>query len=183
MQNRFSPSINIIRDVEQEFAYIPTANTERVFSQIVNDYKIGIRSFNIIGSYGTGKSAFLLMLERSLNGDGIYSQLLNGQFGEIQTFDYLNIVGEYRSMLDSFAQTLALPTDALTQPAILAALDRKYAGLHEQKKGLVIAIDELGKFLEYAAHNTPEKEVYFIQQLAEYANDSSKHILFLTTSC
>jgi hypothetical protein len=181
MQTRFSPSINIIRDVEQEFAYIPTANTERVFSQIINDYKIGIRSFNIIGSYGTGKSAFLLMLERSLNGDGIYSQLLNGQFGEIQTFDYLNIVGEYRSMLDSFAQRLALPTAALTQQTIFTALDRYYASLHEQKQGLVIGIDELGKFLEYAAQHTPEKELYFIQQLAEYANDASKHILFLTT--
>ena len=181
MQTRFSPSINIIRDCEQEFAYIPTANTERVFSQIINDYKTGIRSFNIIGSYGTGKSAFLLVLERSLNGQGAYSQLLNGQFGDIQTFEYLNIVGEYRSMLDSFAQTLALPTDAMTQPAIFAALDRKYAGLREQKRGLVIVIDELGKFLEYAAQNTPEKELYFIQQLAEYANDASKHILFLTT--
>ncbi|MCP4401992.1 MAG: hypothetical protein GY801_32420, partial [bacterium] len=46
---------------------------------------------------------------------------------------------------------------------------------------LVIAIDEFGKFLEYAASHSPEEELYFIQQLAEYANDEEKNILFLTT--
>ena len=69
MAINFSPSINIIRDANKDIAYLPTPNTERIFQQIVNDYKIGTRSFNIIGSYGTGKSAFLLAFEKNLKGE------------------------------------------------------------------------------------------------------------------
>ncbi|WP_147303641.1 hypothetical protein [Rhodohalobacter sp. SW132] len=42
-------------------------------------------------------------------------------------------------------------------------------------------IDEFGKHLEYAAKESPEKELYFIQLLAEYANDEDRNIFFITT--
>ena len=35
-------------------------------------------------------------------------------------------------------------------------------------------MDEFGKFLEYAVKNNPDKEVYFIQKLAEFFNDPKK---------
>ena len=47
--------------------------------------------------------------------------------------------------------------------------------------GLIILIDEFGKFLEYAAQTNPEEELYFIQELAEYVNDKNKNILFIST--
>ena len=74
MENKFSKSINIIRDTESNFEYIPTPNSRMVVNQIVNDFKKGIRSFNIIGTYGTGKSAFLLALEQSLSEKRIISK-------------------------------------------------------------------------------------------------------------
>ena len=64
---------------------------------------------------------------------------------------------------------------------VFDALDSMYRRFHEEKTALVIVIDEFGKFLEYAAEHNPEQELYFIQQLAEYVNDSSKNILLLTT--
>jgi len=93
MATKFSPSINIVRDADKEISYIPTPNTKRIFQQIINDYKVGIRSFNIIGSYGTGKSAFLLALEKNLRGERQDFEPVNGHFGNIQDFEFWNIVG------------------------------------------------------------------------------------------
>ncbi|MBK7853698.1 MAG: hypothetical protein IPJ79_01205 [Bacteroidetes bacterium] len=51
-----------------------------------------------------------------------------------------------------------------------------------RKNGLlVLAIDEFGKYLEYAAKHDAEKELYFIQQLAEFCNHPDRNILLLTT--
>ena len=86
MPPSFSPSINLIRDAEQELHYIPTANAKRIYDQILNDFKTGIHSFNIIGSYGTGKSAFLLAFARTLHGTRSYFGSPNGHFGGIHAF-------------------------------------------------------------------------------------------------
>ena len=100
MKTNFSPSINIIRDADKDLKYIPTSNTRRIFHQIVNDYKIGTRSFNIIGSYGTGKSAFLLNFERNLQGERKDFEAINGQFGNVNGFEMWNVIGEYTSIVD-----------------------------------------------------------------------------------
>jgi DNA replication protein DnaC len=58
MKNNFSPSINIIRDQEKDFAYITTPNSERVIEQLNKNVLSGIKSFYLVGSFGTGKSSF-----------------------------------------------------------------------------------------------------------------------------
>ena len=60
MTYNFSPSINIVSDSESEYLYIPTKNSIEAYNTIASNFKSGIHSYNIIGSYGTGKSAFLL---------------------------------------------------------------------------------------------------------------------------
>src|SRR5690606_11484759 len=60
---------------------------------------------------------------------------------------------------------------------ILDALYQEY----EENNSLVLVIDEFGKFLEYAVSNNPQKELYFLQQLAEMINQHEKNFLFLTT--
>ena len=181
MKNNFSPSINLLRDAQKEFHYLPTANARRIVQQLVNDYKIGIRAFTMIGSYGTGKSAFLVALQQNLYALRNDFDNLYWQFREVSRFTCWDIVGEYRSLRERVAN------DALLSPALkktnqlFDALDLTYRELHAQKTALIIVIDEFGKFLEYAAAHNPEQELYFIQQLAEYVNDSSKNILLLTT--
>lgn len=181
MTPNFSPSINILRDAHKTIDYIPTRNVKRVFQQIVNDYRVGIHAFSIIGSYGTGKSAFLLALQQNLMGLRRDFGLINGQFGNVSQFEFLPLVGEYVSIIDSLAQHLDLTGKDISSQQVIEALDWHYRQNSQKKKCLVILIDELGKFLEYAAHHNTAGEVYFIQQLAEYVNDDAKNILLITT--
>lgn len=181
MAANFSPSVNILRDAEKDIAYIPTPNATRIFQQIVSDYKIGIRSFNIIGSYGTGKSAFLLALEKNLQGQRRDFNAINGHFGSVQGFEFWNIVGEYQSIINSIARSPGLVRHQATPETVWEAIHAYYTEIQQKNACLVIVIDEFGKFLEYAAAHTPEQELYFIQQLAEFANDESKNVLFLST--
>ena len=177
MPPSFSPSINLIRDAEQELHYIPTANAKRIYDQILNDFKTGIHSFNIIGSYGTGKSAFLLAFARTLHGTRSYFGSSNGHFGGIHAFEFLNFVGAYHSIIETFAERLGATTEA----EIFAALEARHAQASQAQRCLVIVVDEFGKFLEYAAHTNPERELYFVQQLAEFINAPQRNMLLLTT--
>lgn len=177
----YSPSINIVRDLNKNLEYISTPNAKQVYSQIANNYKSGIHSFNIVGSYGTGKSSFLLALEHHLNGEKEYFCPLNGSFGGVKGFEFLPIIGESDSLLNYFATEFGLKNKDYSTRDILEKIESSYAEISKTGKGWFIAIDEFGKFLEYAANNNPEKELYFIQQLAELANDDSKNILFVTT--
>ena len=68
MASKYTPSINIIRDLNEDIAYFPTQNAQRVAEQIETSFTAGIRVFNIIGSYGTGKSSFLWALAQTLRG-------------------------------------------------------------------------------------------------------------------
>lgn len=177
----YSPSINIVRDLNKDLEYISTPNAKRVYTHITKNYTTGTHSFNIVGSYGTGKSSFLLALEHHLNGEKEYFSPLNGSFKGVKGFDFLPIIGESTSLLNYFATEFGLENKDYNTRDILKKIEANYTEISKSGKGWLIAIDEFGKFLEYAANNNPEKELYFIQQLAEFANDDSKNILFVTT--
>lgn len=177
----YSPSINIVRDLNKNLEYIPTPNAKQVYTHIAKNYATGTHSFNIVGSYGTGKSSFLLALEHHLNGEKEYFNPLNGSFKSVKGFEFLPIVGEATSLLNYFAIEFGLKNKDYSARDILEQIEATYTEINKLGKGWLIAIDEFGKFLEYAANNSPEKELYFIQQLAELANDDSKNILFVTT--
>ena len=88
MANNFTTSVNIIRDTERDFNYIPTPNAKQVVSQIVNDFKKGIRSFNVVGTYGTGKSSFLLAFEQSIK---VTKRYFDPNFISNPNFDFVKI--------------------------------------------------------------------------------------------
>ena len=69
MARKINTSVNIIRDSGKDINYIPTQNAINTVKLICNDFKKGLRSFNIIGSYGTGKSSFLWALQTSLKNE------------------------------------------------------------------------------------------------------------------
>ena len=178
MENKFSKSINIIRDTESNFEYIPTPNSRMVVNQIVNDFKKGIRSFNIIGTYGTGKSAFLLALEQSLSGKKDY---FKANFNSDSNFDFLKIIGSSNSIINTFSDFLDLKNSDNIQEEILSEIFNRYHNFKKSNKILFILVDEFGKFLEYASKNDPDKELYFIQQLAEFCNNPKHNIVLITT--
>lgn len=176
----FSPSVNIIRDKDKSLHYIPTSNSHRIYDQIIHNYSTtSTRSFNIIGSYGTGKSAFLIAFEKQLKGSKIFGKL-NGAFKGIKDFEFLNIIGEYSSIIETFAKKLKV-RGKYNADDLMNHINAYYNIQHKKSKGVIIVIDEFGKHLEYAAGNNPEREMYFIQLLSEYVNDSKKNIILITT--
>lgn len=62
----YIPSVNIELNTAADFRYIVTENARMVAGSIVNNYNSGHHSFSIIGTYGTGKSSFILALEEDL---------------------------------------------------------------------------------------------------------------------
>lgn len=171
----FSVSTNIIRDQNRDIHYIPTPNAKQVFERIANNFRTGHRAFNIIGSYGTGKSSFLWALEQNLSGkNDSYFGSANGQYSGIKDFEFINLIGENRSFKKAFAEKLELKNDSTK--AILLALKEKT----KDKTCTVIVVDEFGKYLEYAVANDPSSELYFIQELAEFANNPDWNIVFIT---
>lgn len=53
--------------------------------------------------------------------------------------------------------------------------------MQEERKFLLIVVDEFGKVLEHAAKNNPEKELYFLQKLSEFVNVPDRQMMLLTT--
>jgi hypothetical protein len=171
---KYTPSVNIIRDNTVLDNYIPTRNAIHAFNSILNDSKTGVKSHLIIGSYGTGKSSFLLAFEQTLNGKKNHFK-----FSE-KKYEFINLVGSYNSFESQLLKKLGLNSKSSTSE-LFKELDKQVSLLKKSKKGLAIVVDEFGKYLEYSAKNNPESELYFIQQLAEWTNNSDEETLFITT--
>lgn len=175
MQNKyFSPSINIIRDKELDVNYIPTRNGENAFNKIIKAYQYGTRAFNIVGAYGSGKSAFILALDKALNKkvDYFNSPVSHSLTGFKTEF----FIGEYSSFKKSFCHKFNLSEDN-----IFEEFKKKLKKFKTNNTGLFIVVDEFGKYLEFAAKESPEEEMYFIQQLSEFVNTKEQEIILITT--
>ena len=177
---KFSPSINIIRDKKLPFNYIATLNATSAFNSIILGSKSGIKSHVLIGSYGTGKSSFLLAFQQTIENVKPHFKLTAKEFSSIPDYEFLNIVGEYSSFENYFIKLYKLDKNVTTSD-IIKSIDKHYKINKKQGKGLAILVDEFGKFLEFAAKHNPESELYFIQQLAEWANDTENDTIFLST--
>lgn len=178
MNKGFSLSANIENGFQSDARYIVTPNGIKAAQSIIDDYNTGIHSFTIIGTYGTGKSSFILALEADLHSHNKRKRLINPQSISKADFEILNIVGDYMSLPTLLGKKLNV--EGLSH-SILDELKVYYNKLKSQNKFLLIVIDEFGKVLEHAAKNNPEQELYFLQKFAEFVNVPSRDILLLTT--
>lgn len=177
---KFNLSTNISQGVPENFNYIVTNNARMALGNIVNSFKSGIHSFTVIGTYGTGKSSFLMAIEQDLLNNK--NKLVSDRrvFADAQGFEFMNIVGDYASLSLLLSHELSIvPSDESKN--IFVALTKKLKKLKEQNKFLFIFIDEFGKILEHAANNNPEKELYFLQTIAEFVNVSTRNVILITT--
>lgn len=178
MSCSFSPSINIVRDQDISRYYHPTPNSIRAYETIANNFRSGVHSYNIIGSYGTGKSAFLLAFTKHLqNQESIFSPV-EGKFNDCTKFRFINLVGKYESIIDIFAEHFKIDAD---EDLILKEIQILQKAARKQNECIVIVFDEFGKALEYSAKHNPERDLYFIQRLSEYVNNEKRNILFIST--
>lgn len=179
MNNSFNLSANIEDGFLSGNQYVVTPNGRKAVQSIIKDFHSGIHSFTIIGSYGTGKSSFLLALEADLDTKNEQKRLLNPEnLSAASAYEILNIVGDYSEMSTLFGKKLNVDGNS---NSILDELKTYYNRLKSQNKFLLIVIDEFGKVLEHAAKNNPEQELYFLQKLAEFVNVPTRNILLLTT--
>ena len=179
MKRTFSLSANIENGFPEGAQYIVTPNAQKAIHNIVNDFQTGIHSFTIIGSYGTGKSSFLLALESDLRGASKKPFLMDSKvLLKSSDIEIKNIVGDYTELSTLLRRSLNVEG---TTNSVFDELKSYYNKCQKQGKFLLIVIDEFGKVLEHAAKNNPEKELYFLQKLAEFVNVPSRQILLLTT--
>ncbi len=177
----YIPSVNIESGISEDFQYVVTPNVQAVLGQIISSYQTGNHSFTIIGTYGTGKSSFLMALERDLLGESkILVQEPNIFVNNFWEYEFLNILGDYAPLSHLLGDKLGCDNCNDTRN-VIGAVGHFYKKAVKDHKMLVIVVDEFGKILEHAAKNDPEKELYFLQRLAEYCNDSHRNILLLTT--
>ncbi|HRH68237.1 MAG TPA: ATP-binding protein [Flavobacteriales bacterium] len=173
MRAKFSPSINVLRDEGEDFGYIETPNAQRVANEILAGEQNGIHSFQLIGSYGTGKSAFLLAFANALTGKAKHFAIKP----EKKQPKVISLVGEYRSLLSFLAEHFEVKSKQPTYQQTFDAIHERY----EKAGHVYLIIDEFGKFLEHAAKHDPEREMFFIQQLAEFANKPDRQITLIVT--
>ena len=179
MNDTFNLSANIENGFLAEKQYVVTPNVRKAIQSILKDFHSGIHSFTIIGSYGTGKSSFLLALESDLDAKTKQKRVLSPEnLSSASDYEILNIVGDYSEMSALLARKLNVDGNS---NSILDELKAYYNRLKSQNKFLLIVVDEFGKVLEHAAKNNPEQELYFLQKLAEFVNVPTRDILLLTT--
>ncbi|MEM5540707.1 hypothetical protein [Olleya sp. AS48] len=173
-------STNIVRDESKEIDYVVTPNTKEIFDRIfINNYGAN-KSFNLIGNYGTGKSTFLWALEKNLNKEKIFFNDLLPKENSIVDYEFIKIIGENNSLLNVLSKELNLKGE-VDNSRIINALEKRRVKALATKKGVVLIIDEFGKFLEYASKNKSADELFLIQQISEWANDDSNETYFIIT--
>ena len=156
------------------------------------------RAFRVTGPYGCGKSSFGLLLARIFlnnGGDGTARRLLQQAIGAVAVPSYLPfvLVGRRASLADDILRalietsgshtgrdraTLAEANNILAMRregqrdvrAILKLLSGYAVRLKEQKGcGFLLLVDEMGRYLEFAAANRAREDPSIFQLLAESA--------------
>jgi hypothetical protein len=175
---QFNISTNILRDENKEISYIVTPNTTQIFKTIFDSQNLSNKSYTLIGNYGTGKSTFLWALEKNLIKERIFfSTEINNNYN---SFDFVKLVGDSTSLTFAFQKKLNLDTSASAKE-IVEALEVQRIKSEKKKNAYVILIDEFGKFLEYINKNKNFSDLYLLQLIAEWANDSEKSSYFILT--
>ena len=155
----------------------------------------GQGAFTWTGPYGSGKSSLAVALSALLNGDVETREYAASLIGDdiaasiwealplsTNGWHILPIVGrrdrpeqvvgeamESRGLVNGRAHLLWEEREVLEELSNVAARDRESSG------GLLILVDEMGKFLEGAARDI--SDVYFFQQLAEIASRSCGRLI------
>lgn len=207
VKGRFHRSVSVQRDWHGGFdlsEYIATpaacAIAEQVFSELQQPH--GARAWSVTGPYGTGKSAFLLFLVDCLcrkkpshetgrtlrsrffpRSKPLHPILLQAERSPLAPLlvraldeNIRGIAGHRAKKWRSSVAAASRSDQAIAELLVEGATIASEAG----SGGLIIAIDEFGKFLEYASAQPSDGDVFLLQQIAEAATRSSIPIVLMT---
>ena len=163
-------STNILKNDHSSFNYVVTKNTQSIYSLVTDALTQKVSCFNLIGSYGTGKSSFLVAMESTFTGK---TQYFHGS-KIAKRPHFIKVIGDPKlSLRTLLSRTLNVEDSVEAVTSAITALSNK-------KDAVFIIIDEFGKCLEFALLNNPKEETYFFQQLAETVNDLDSCVLITT---
>lgn len=194
VRGRFHRSVHVARDWAGglEGEYFATPALLGLAEQIADELgrQAGTRAWTVTGPYGAGKSAFALFLARALASaepPGDAARALRSRcLGDRPPLLPLLIQAERAPLAPAIVEAVAgakglrlgrRAKAALARPS--GPVDLLVEAATRSEGGIALIVDELGKYLEYAAAH-PNEDVFLLQQLAEAAARSKKPLLFVS---
>jgi hypothetical protein len=207
VRGRFHRSVRLTQDWRERSDlgdYLLTPTARKLATRITEALGEigGTRAWSIIGPYGAGKSAFALFLSDLLahdppnHPDG-YELRRNLHF-KAKPFVPVLVVGQRAPIKPALLRALAEGMEAV-EPSLASEIseaagdervsDERVLALLEWaadaaseagRGGLLVILDEFGKFLEYAALHPEMEDLFVMQGLAEAAARSSTPVLLVT---
>jgi len=198
---RFLRSIRIDTDLGDPKALegfvCPQTSAEVLLAMAKHVAETGQGAFTWTGPYGSGKSSLVVALSALLNGnaelqkhaakvfgkkvsDSLWKALPTGTKG----WRIVPVVGRREHPVQVIGEALSdaglvsrQPRGGWSESQVLKTVTEGAAFSPKAYGGLVIFIDEMGKFLEGAAHEGAD--IYVFQQLAELASRSNGRLLIV----
>ncbi len=198
---RFQKSIRIDTDLGEKNALegfiCPTSSTDILLSMARQVSDTGQGAFTWTGPYGSGKSSLVIALSALLNGNTELQKKAKTVFGQEVTdvmrnllptgskgWHILPVVGSRNDPVAVVGKALKdsgyvtrRPKGGWTQENVINSLMDIAMNAPKTHGGLILFVDEMGKFLEAAAQDI--SDVYFFQQIAEAASRSSGRLIFI----
>lgn len=198
---RFLRSIRIDADLGDAAALegfvCPRSSADILSTMARHVSETGQGAFTWTGPYGSGKSSLVIALSALLNGDPGLQKEAAKLFGqkltkEIHTAlptgtkgwrilpvvarrdDPVSVIGEAVAKTGLISRR---PRGGWTESNLIATLTEAAAGAPRTHGGLLLFIDEMGKFLEGAAQDG--SDIFILQQLAEAASRSKGRLLIV----
>ena len=192
----FHRSIHLVDDWSRgggPDSYLVTGAIREIAGTLLDELRRphGTRAWTLTGPYGAGKSAFLLFLADVLSSRSPThpeaARLRDERLSDDSVLEPVLLQAGPAPLVPRIAEALVA---AITRcsgkphvgPGPAATGDECATLLGEAAEvspgGLLVVVDELGKYLEYAAE-TPEEDIFFLQQLAETAARSSKPVVLV----
>jgi hypothetical protein len=168
-------STNILRDESKDLNYVTTPNAVHIYDRIFNNASKSNKSYTLIGNYGTGKSTFLWALEKNLQKERIFFS--NNLDSKLSSYEFIKLVGDNASLTDGLLKALKLKQG--DSKDIIEELEKRRLSAGKNHKGIVLIIDEFGKFLEFIGKNKQSNDLYLLQLISEWANDDVKDVYFI----
>ena len=198
---RFLKSIRIDSDLGDVAALegfvCPQSSADILSTMARHVSQTGQGAFTWTGPYGSGKSSLVIALSALLNGNPRLQKEAAKLFGEKLTKEIHNalptgtkgwrilpvvarrddpvtVIGEAVAKTGLVARR---PRGGWTESNLINALTEAAAEAPRTHGGLLLVIDEMGKFLEGAAQDG--SDIYILQQLAEAASRSKGRLLIV----
>ncbi|ODM28634.1 ATP-binding protein [Marinobacter adhaerens] len=198
---RFQKSIRIDTDLGSKNALdgfvCPQSSVDVLLAMARHASENGQGAFTWTGPYGSGKSSLAIALSALLSGDTELKGQAASVFGDELTskiwetfpagskgWRTLPVVGRRGNPVEILGEALEKadyvsprPKASWTEEDVVESLISLATSDNAVHGGLVLFIDEMGKFLEAAAQDG--SDVYVFQQIAEAASRSNGRLLFV----